>query len=126
MPTRFRTTPDPPIIDTPAARDHAMRTRYTGTLTMMGMPMALRSAAMTSGNSVYPMIETDWKKALARVSKAPRMHDVNVHVASQQLDLHRHNCLSYPDQRENAREDEILLLAPGAPREEQTEQQAEY
>jgi hypothetical protein len=37
---------------TPAANDHAIRTRYTGILTMTGMPMALSSEATTSGNSV--------------------------------------------------------------------------
>jgi hypothetical protein len=40
------------MILTPAASDHAMSTRYTGILTIMGMPTALSSAAMTSGKSV--------------------------------------------------------------------------
>lgn len=52
MPTRFLTTPEPPMMLTPAANDHAMRTRYTGILTIIGIPTALRREAMTSGKSV--------------------------------------------------------------------------
>lgn len=56
MPTRFCTTPLPPRILTPAASDHATRTRYTGILGMVGSPRADISEAMTRGKRVYPMI----------------------------------------------------------------------
>ena len=52
MPTRFRTTPEPPKMLTPAAKDHATNTRYTGIRAMVGSPSALSMAAMTKGNSV--------------------------------------------------------------------------
>jgi hypothetical protein len=52
MQTRFLTTPEPPIMLTPAASDQAMRTIYTGIRMMTGIPIALRSEAMTRGNSV--------------------------------------------------------------------------
>lgn len=58
MPTRFFTTPLPPKMLTPAAKDHATRNRYTGTRATVGMPKAERSAAITKGNKVYPMMQT--------------------------------------------------------------------
>lgn len=64
MPTLFLRTPEPPRILIPAARDHAIKTRYTGIRAMVGSPIALSRAAMTRGKSVYPMIQTDWKKEL--------------------------------------------------------------
>lgn len=81
---------------------------------------------MTSGKSVYPMMETDWKKALCTVSISSLLsRPDHAHVAAQQLDLHRHDCLAYPDHGEDTREDEVLLLAARTPREEQAQQQAE-
>jgi hypothetical protein len=72
------------------------------------------------------MMETDWKKALDRVSiDFDRIARGYAHVAAQQLDLHRHNGLANPHQGEDPREDEVLLLASCAPRKEQTQQQAE-
>jgi len=50
---------------------------------------------------------------------------VDVHVASQQLDLQRHNCLAYPDHGKDAGKDQVLLVALCSPREEQAQQQAE-
>jgi hypothetical protein len=49
---------------TPAAKDHAMSARYTGIRAIVGRPNALSIAAMTRGNRVYPMMQTDWKKEL--------------------------------------------------------------
>ena len=66
MPTLFLTTPLPPRILTPAASNQAMRTRYTGTRTTMGMPRALSKAAMTRGNRVYPMMQILCAKELFR------------------------------------------------------------
>jgi hypothetical protein len=53
---------------TPAASDQAARTRYTGILGINGRPTALSSEAMTRGKSVYPMMDTDWKKALPELA----------------------------------------------------------
>ena len=64
MPTRFFTTPEPPRMLTPAANDHAISTVYTGMRAIFGRWRALSSAAMTSGKSVYPMMQIDWKKEL--------------------------------------------------------------
>ena len=64
MPTRFFNTPEPPRILIPAARDHAIKTRYTGIRGIVGRPMALRRAAITKGKSVYPIMQTDWKNEL--------------------------------------------------------------
>lgn len=51
---------------TPAAKDHATNTRYTGIRAMVGSPNALSIAAMTKGKSVYPIMQIDWKKELTR------------------------------------------------------------
>lgn len=64
MPTLFLRTPEPPRILIPAARDHAIKTRYTGIRAMVGSPIALSRAAMTRGKRVYPMMQTDWKNKL--------------------------------------------------------------
>jgi hypothetical protein len=56
--TLFLTTPLPPRILTPAAKLHKKHIEYTGTLTTACTWNALRSAHTTTGNSVYPMIET--------------------------------------------------------------------
>jgi len=50
---------------------------------------------------------------------------VHVHVASQKLDLQRHNSFADPDHGKDAREDQIALVCLCSPREEQAEQQAE-
>lgn len=69
MPTRLRNTPDPPRILTPAASDHAIRTRYTGMRAIVGRPKALSREAITRGKSVYPIIQTDWKNELSEERK---------------------------------------------------------
>jgi hypothetical protein len=52
MPTRFFTTPEPPMMLIPAASDQATSTIYTGTRTTRGMLNALSNAAIESGNIV--------------------------------------------------------------------------
>jgi hypothetical protein len=49
---------------TPAARDQAISAMYTGIRAKVGKPRALRRAAITKGNKVYPMMQTDWKNEL--------------------------------------------------------------
>jgi hypothetical protein len=48
----------------PAASDQRIRTRYVGILAIVGRWRAERSAAMTSGKRVYPMMQIDWAKEL--------------------------------------------------------------
>ena len=87
---------------TPAANDQAINTRYIGTLAIMKSPKALRSDATTSGNMVYPSIETDCMIELPALVDALIGYVEHSHVAAQQLDLKRDNSFANPDQGEDA------------------------
>lgn len=94
---------------TPAAKDHSINTMYTGIRAMLGMLTALRSDAMTSGKSVYPMIQTDWKNDLFHVlvsrTRSLSTPGGNPHISSKKLYLERDHCLAYPDNCEDAGKD---------------------
>jgi len=56
---------------------------------MVGRPTALRTAAITRGKSVYPMMLTDCMKELEIESATNRkvQYREHSHVSTQQLDL---------------------------------------
>lgn len=58
---------------------------------IVGKWNALRNAAMTSGNSVYPIIQTVWKKALFLNQHVDEIGTLGpiVHFPSEQSDLER-------------------------------------
>lgn len=64
MPTRFCTTPLPPRMLTPAARDQRTRMMSIGMRATVVRRMAENMAARTRGNSVYPMMQTLWANEL--------------------------------------------------------------
>lgn len=76
-----------------------------GIRAMVGRPTALRNAAMVSGNSVYPISDTDCMKDLETMSAlAPRlMNKTKVngregcpHISAEKFDLEGNDSLADP------------------------------